>query len=67
MLKIKVSHNIGDIVKNSFNDNKYKVILYNYIESVWIKYICMQSDKDDFLYLSEIELKKTKERTIWFI
>lgn len=65
MLKIKVTHKIWDIVQSSFDDKKYKVIWYNYIESQWIKYACMQ-DKEELTYKCDIELKKWKESSIWF-
>lgn len=64
---IKVKHNIWDIVEHEFNWNSFKVIWYNYIKSLWIKYICLQSENDDYIYLSECELKKSKNNhKIWF-
>lgn len=65
---IKIKYKIWDVVEHEFNWNQFKVIWYNYIKSVWIKYICLQSEENDYLYLAECELKKSKNNhEIWFI
>jgi len=67
-MKINVKYKIWDVVNRSFWEWEYKVIWYNYIETQWLKYICLQKDKQDFLYFSEIELKwKEKKTLIWFV
>ena len=66
MLKIKVKYKIWEVVQHVFNKNKYMVIGYNYVESNWVKYVCMQDSKEDYVYMSEIELSKGKESVLWF-
>lgn len=67
MLKIRVEHKIGEIVEHSFNESKYKVIWYNYVDNRWPQYICLQSGKEDYVYMNSCELKKNKDREIGFI
>ena len=66
MLKYQVSYKIGDIVEHSFNEMKFKVVWYNIIDTK-IQYICLQSDKTEYVYMNEIELKPHKNTFIWFI
>ena len=66
MLKIKVKHEIGDIVKNKFNENKYRIIWYDYVDSRWVQYVCQQMTKDEWVYLLETEIEWWKEKNIWF-
>lgn len=66
-MKISVKHKIGDIVEHSFNEEKFKVIGYNYVVERGTQYICLQSDKVDYVYLNECELKSNKECKIGFI
>ena len=65
MLLVKVKHRIGDIVKNTFNDNQYRVIGYNYTPDRTI-YICQQWTKDERVYLTDIELEWVREYSLWF-
>lgn len=65
MLKIPVTHKIGDEVQHSLNDMKFKVVWYNVIGDR-VQYICLQSEKTDFAYMNEVELKPHKETQIWF-
>lgn len=67
MLKIPVKHRIWDIVEHSFNEKKYKIIWYNYIENRWPQYICLWSDREEYMYMNDCELKSHKERNIWFV
>lgn len=66
-MKIAVGYKIWEIVENSFSEKKYRVIWYNYIATEGVKYICMQADKSEILYLTWIQLKPSKkEFFIWF-
>lgn len=67
MESIKVKFSIWDIVEHSFNENKYKVIWYEYIGWRWIRYICSNSVDYEKIYLYEIELKTNKDTEIGFI
>lgn len=66
MIKIKVTHKIGDIVEHSFNWDKFKVIWYDFVETRWIRYICIQSEKQERIYLYWLELKPSRTRVLWF-
>lgn len=66
MLKCRITHKIGDVVEHSFNEKKFKVVGYNYIDWNPVKYICLQDDKVDLVYFDEIEIKPHRESFIWF-
>lgn len=57
MMKIEIKYKIWSYVEHSFNWSKYIVIGYWYVETQWIKYICLQSEKEEWLYLLDIEIK----------
>jgi len=66
MSSIKVKHKIGDIVQHSFNDEKFKVIGYTYIDGDWVQYICMWNSAWDLYNFRDIELVSSNETTINF-
>ena len=56
-MDIYVEYEIWEIVEHVFNENKFMVVGYNYISGE-LKYVCLQSEKNELIYISGFELKK---------
>ena len=66
-MKVEILYKIDEIVKHSFSDMKFKIIWYNIIKSLWIKYVCLQENSVDYVYMLEVELQRLSKDKIWFI
>jgi len=61
-----VNYMIWDITQHTCWSD-YKVIGYEYIESRWIRYICLWNWSTEYQYFYEYELKPSGQSSvIWF-
>lgn len=66
-MEIKVKYKINDKVIQRGSELELIVVWYNYIETSWLQYICIDTDWK-LQYLNDIQIEqKQQEFTLWFI
>lgn len=67
METIEVKHSVWDIIQHKFNECKFQVIWYDFIQWRWIRYICLWANDNSWIYLYDIEIQSSNDSTIGFI